>query len=564
MGSGDSRCPRCDAALPSEARFCPACGFAATRLAAGDVLDGKYEILGKLAEGGMGEVFRARHVHLDEIRVIKVTKPDPVGEGPEPRRFQDEARLATLVRHPNVAALYDFSRLPDGSFYMVWEFIDGVTLEEWLRRHGPMSAARAIRVAKQVLSGLSEIHAQGIVHRDLSPDNVMLREGANGRLQAKIIDLGVAKRVASESLARTGTGLFLGKLRYCSPEQAGSLTRGEALDGRSDLYSFGVVLYEMLSGRTPFEAPTPEAYLGMHLHTPAPPLDTSKLPRDVGPELAAVVRKALQKNRDRRFRDAEEFRLALEAIEPAATAAEEKAAPLPPSGRRAARVWTGGVTAVLLLAAGLVAYWIVHRPAPRAPAGDFPLPTAFPTPAAPLAPTEGGLALPATSSATPTRSGAPAERSRGSSRGVANPSEAGAAPGPTAPPAATAPAATPAPAEAGESLPDVPDRMDEEGARRFQRFLKRWRTLTPERQSSEARLVARLANRFVAAYPDDPLAGELRQRLPGTFGSRARQELEAGRPRIALRYYEAYRELDFAPRDAALDRLFAGVRPTPD
>jgi hypothetical protein len=106
--------------------------------------------------------------------------------------------------------------------------------------------------------------------------------------------------------------------------------------------------------------------------------------------------------------------------------------------------------------------------------------------------------------------------------------------------------------------------MDEEGARRFQRYLKRWRTLTPERQSSEARLVARLANRFVAAYPDDPLAGELRQRLPGTFGSRARQELEAGRPRIASRFYEAYRELDFAPRDAALDRLFAGVRPTPD
>ena len=175
MGDGDSRCPRCGAALPSRARFCSACGYAATRFAAGEILDGKYEILGKLAEGGMGQVYRARHVHLDEIRIIKVTKPDPGGDGGEARRFVEEARLATLVRHPNVAALYDFSRLPDGSFYMVWEYIDGVTLEEWLRRHGAMPPDRALAVARQVLAGLAEIHAQGIVHRDLSPDNILLR-----------------------------------------------------------------------------------------------------------------------------------------------------------------------------------------------------------------------------------------------------------------------------------------------------------------------------------------------------------------------------------------------------
>ena len=101
--------------------------------------------------------------------------PTPLGEGSEPRRFQEEARIATLVRHPNVAALYDFSRLPDGSYYMVWEFIDGITLEEWMRRYGPLPASRALDVARQVLAGLAEIHAQGIVHRDLSPDNIMLR-----------------------------------------------------------------------------------------------------------------------------------------------------------------------------------------------------------------------------------------------------------------------------------------------------------------------------------------------------------------------------------------------------
>src|SRR6478672_7004704 len=253
-GPGESRCPRCGAAVPGDARFCPSCGQASMRLTPGQILDGKYEILDKLAEGGMGEVYRARHLHLDEIRIIKVTKPDALGEGPDPRRFQEEARMATLVRHPNVAALYDFSRLPDGSYYMVWEFIDGITLEEWLRRYGPLPASRALDVAQQVLAGLEEIHAQGIVHRDLAPDNIMLRENRSGRLLAKIIDLGIAKRVAAETLQMTGTGMFVGKLKYCSPEQAGALGSGESVDGRSDLYSFGVVLFEMLTGKPPFES----------------------------------------------------------------------------------------------------------------------------------------------------------------------------------------------------------------------------------------------------------------------------------------------------------------------
>ncbi|HYX19879.1 MAG TPA: serine/threonine-protein kinase, partial [Thermoanaerobaculia bacterium] len=203
MSSPGRSCPRCAAALAQDARFCPACGLAIARLSPGQVLDGKYEVLDKIGEGGMGEVWRVRHLHLDEIRIIKITKPDPAGGGAAARRFQEEARLATLVRHPNVAALYDFSRQADGSYYMVWEYIDGVTVEAWLRRRGPLPPELALDVARQVLAGLAEIHAQGIVHRDLSPDNIMLRETPSG-VRAKIIDLGIAKRVAAESLRMTG------------------------------------------------------------------------------------------------------------------------------------------------------------------------------------------------------------------------------------------------------------------------------------------------------------------------------------------------------------------------
>src|SRR4029077_2535093 len=174
MTAPERTCPRCAAPLAAAARFCPACGLGLSRLSPGEVLDGKYEIPDKIGEGGMGEVYRARHLHLDEIRIIKVTKPDSSGAPAQPRRFQEEARLATLVRHPNVAALYDFSRQPDGSFYMVWEVIDCVTLEHWLKSRGPLAPDRALDVARQVLAGLAEIHAQGIVHRDLSPDNIML------------------------------------------------------------------------------------------------------------------------------------------------------------------------------------------------------------------------------------------------------------------------------------------------------------------------------------------------------------------------------------------------------
>ena len=162
MTSPDRTCPGCGGSITASSRFCPSCGSSVERLAPGQILDGRYEILDKIGEGGMGQVYRARHIHLDEIRIIKVTRPDLPGDGPaEPRRFQEEARMATLVRHPNVAALYDFARQPDGSYYMAWEFIDGITLQQRLARQGPLPLHQALDVGRQVLAGLREIHRQG-------------------------------------------------------------------------------------------------------------------------------------------------------------------------------------------------------------------------------------------------------------------------------------------------------------------------------------------------------------------------------------------------------------------
>ena len=546
MTSGDRPCPRCAAPIPAAARYCPACGYAASRLSPGQILDGKYEILDKVAEGGMGEVYRARHRHLDEIRIIKVTKPDAAGDASSARRFQEEARLATLVRHPNVAALYDFSRQPDGSYYMVWEYIDGVTLQAWLREHGPLDPGRAIEVARQILAGLAEIHAQGIVHRDLSPDNIMVRP-AGGRIQAKIIDLGIAKRVAAETQHMTGTGLFLGKLKYCSPEQAGALPAGQTLDARTDIYSLGVVLYEMLSGRAPFESATPEGYLGKHLHTPPPPLDVSALPTALGPPLATIVGKSLEKQRDRRYATARDLDAALAALQqptatgsaPTVAAAEATSRGNGASGRRVVTIL---VAAALLVAAGGLVLLLWSR-----------RPGAAPAPAA-------ARRQSATASATATETA----RLEASPTAVpsfpptANPPPAPPAPVPTAPAAAPAPAA-PSEARASEALEDAAVPLLTPVAMR--QTLVLWKKSPSESRARRALEIARSANRFVAAHPAGPLGREIQDTLPVYLKLQATMALDHAQPVLARLYYRAYRHLSFAPKDPDLERRFENLRP---
>ena len=277
----------------------------------GTILDGKYEILDRLAAGGMGEIWRARHVHLQELRVIKILRADRATDPHALQRFAQEARIATQIKHPNVAILYDFSRLPDGSFYMVSEHIEGEHVHDWLKARGVFPLPLAVDLGIQTLRGLEAIHAAGVIHRDISPDNLMITRDRRGRYQMKLIDLGLAKNLEVQAgLEITQAGIFMGKLMYCSPEQAGAI-KDAPLDHRSDLYSFAAVLYEMITGKPPFDSENQHGFVFKRLTEPPQPLIGRNPQVRVPQELNDLVLKGLAKDRDLRFPDALTFLQAL-------------------------------------------------------------------------------------------------------------------------------------------------------------------------------------------------------------------------------------------------------------
>ena len=312
-------CPNCQTEVAPSLNACPSCGALITdflRKHHGDPLDGKYQILSVLGIGGMGEVYKALHVHLHAIRVIKLMRATIAADRESHDRFLREARLATKIQHPNVAALHDFSTLDDGSFYMVWEYIEGRNLHELIETRGPLSPRYAATISIDALLGLDAIHRAGIVHRDISPENIMIARDESGEERVKIIDLGIAKQWGEEGSAKTQTGMFVGKWKYCSPEHLGLLDAGERIDGRADLYSFGIVLYEMLTGVPPFQADTPHRYLVLHSSERPQALRAVNPAMTASPELEALLFRALEKDRTKRFATARDFARALQEILP--------------------------------------------------------------------------------------------------------------------------------------------------------------------------------------------------------------------------------------------------------
>ena len=271
----------------------------------------KYEILERLRQGGMGAVYKIRHRLLDEVRVVKVLRSYASGSEEAQARFLQEARVASRLRHPNLAVLHDFAVDEEGDAYLVSEYIDGWTLRELLRRQAPPPLSLGLEIARQSLRALGYLHRQRIVHRDISPDNLMLTRDADGLPLVKLIDLGIAKALEDGAVSVATPAIFLGKPRYASPEQFAA----GPVDGRSDLYSLGVVLYELFTGRCPIAGNDPLSLMAGHLSRP--PLDFAdsdpegRIPSD----LREVLLGALEKRPEDRIPDAEEFARALAATQ---------------------------------------------------------------------------------------------------------------------------------------------------------------------------------------------------------------------------------------------------------
>ncbi|MEM7585981.1 MAG: serine/threonine-protein kinase [Acidobacteriota bacterium] len=255
-------------------------------------IEDKYDVLHKLGEGGMGAVYKVRHRLLDELRVIKVIQPQHAQRSSLQERFQREAQAAIRLRHPNVAQVHDFSIDEKGTAYTVMEFIEGLTLKQLLAHGDPPALGLTVEIALQTLGALGYLHQQGYLHRDISPDNIMLSRSFDGSLLVKLIDLGLAKRFAGD-LDLTSSGMFMGKVRYASPEQFNRPTFEP--DARSDLYSFGVVLYELLAGHCPIEGASFEEIVASHLIRPTPDLAETERGRALPDGLPELVMGVLAK-----------------------------------------------------------------------------------------------------------------------------------------------------------------------------------------------------------------------------------------------------------------------------
>src|SRR5882762_123407 len=264
----------------------------------GQVLDGRYRIIRKLGEGGMGEVFAAEHVHIEKRFAIKLLRPEIVSNPEAVIRFRQEARSSSSIGHRNIIAIEDFGQLPDGRIYMCMELLNGAALNDMITQ--PMGVDRLLNILIQTGHGLAAAHFKGIIHRDMKPENVFVTIGANGEDVPKLLDFGIAKVAGNDgqnNLTRTGT--IFGTPFYMAPEQA----LGNPVDARTDIYAVGVIMYEIFAGSLPFQGESFMGILTQHITTEPEPVAqrAAKAGRQLPPGLADVITRCMQKNPAQRF-----------------------------------------------------------------------------------------------------------------------------------------------------------------------------------------------------------------------------------------------------------------------
>ena len=408
-------CPSCGAPNPDDGVACFECGTPTLSLPAmgpGFVLASRYEILRILGRGGMGMVYQAHDRLLEETVAIKVLRPDAAGSPEIQARFRAEIKMARAVSHKNVCRIHEYGE-DRGIRYISMAYVDGIDLKQVLRQQGPLPPGEAFEVVIRVADALQAIHDEGIIHRDLKTPNIMV----DSKSVVRLMDFGIAKQDQGDGLSMTVTGQIIGTPEYMSPEQV----QAQQLDGRSDVYSLGIVVFEVFTGATPFRADTPLGTVLKHLNEP-PPLEgpqATLLPAAVVP----VLRKALAKRREERYASAREMAQALEAARAATPGATDRvartarAATIPGAGetlvptldqattaappaaaaattqlsprRQSPRllwVWIAAGLATAVVLAAAVA-WLPRRPAPPAPVASGLQPPS-PEPQPPAAPAE--------------------------------------------------------------------------------------------------------------------------------------------------------------------------------
>jgi serine/threonine-protein kinase len=277
-----------------------------------EILEGQFKIVQKIGTGGMGSVYKAEQPAMNRQVAIKILHPKLAGRKDLTSRFRREARAMSQLTHPNTVKVFMYGELEeDGSLYIVMELLEGRNLNQTVRKEGPVSTERAIPILVQVCGALHEAHEMGIVHRDLKPENIFLCSQGGLKDFPKVLDFGLAKvterQMRPGSVILTQEGMVFGTPEFMSPEQA----QGKTLDARSDIYSLAVILYEVLTGKLPFNAKTPMEYIQKHVMEPPIPLNERVPGRVFPPGLGDVITRALAKKPEDRFQSAAEFANAL-------------------------------------------------------------------------------------------------------------------------------------------------------------------------------------------------------------------------------------------------------------